>query len=145
MYHAEVLSKFPVVQHFYFGALYKWARDPHAASATGTIHMASTSKAHAPSSIPETSMPIRAPPHTGAQQQKDLIPAPSTKPDGTKAPWAGVPGMAAEGVTREPWAMGGSGQSARAPLKNASASMSDVMRSAIKNVAKKPNDTPNDS
>ena len=31
MYNAEVLSKFPVVQHFPFGSLFKWERDPRAA------------------------------------------------------------------------------------------------------------------
>ena len=30
MYQAEVLSKFPVVQHFPFGSLFKWERDPKA-------------------------------------------------------------------------------------------------------------------
>ncbi|KAK5277966.1 Serine/threonine-protein phosphatase 2A activator 1, partial [Cryomyces antarcticus] len=30
MYNAEVLSKFPVIQHFPFGSLFVWERDPNA-------------------------------------------------------------------------------------------------------------------
>lgn len=39
MYNAEVLSKFPVVQHFPFGSLFSWERDPLAVlPQTSSVH-----------------------------------------------------------------------------------------------------------
>ncbi|KAK3945636.1 Serine/threonine-protein phosphatase 2A activator 1 [Diplogelasinospora grovesii] len=40
MYDAEVLHKFPVVQHFPFGSLFSWEADPAAAKPERTVHMA---------------------------------------------------------------------------------------------------------
>jgi len=61
MYLAEVLSKFPVVQHFPFGSLFSWERDPGARVV--------------PISAPVPSQPTpQAGQHTGV---------------GTAAPWAG--------------------------------------------------------
>ncbi|KAL8946142.1 MAG: hypothetical protein Q9183_007945, partial [Haloplaca sp. 2 TL-2023] len=38
MYMAEVLSKFPVVQHLYFGSLFSWDEDPNAVPPPPTAH-----------------------------------------------------------------------------------------------------------
>ncbi|KAI2468369.1 Phosphotyrosyl phosphatase activator [Annulohypoxylon bovei var. microspora] len=64
MFNAEVLSKFPVVQHFPFGSLFSWEQDPGAITPQNTVHMANQ-----PTSA--TSMP----------------PPSATARSGTAAPW----------------------------------------------------------
>lgn len=83
MYNAEVLSKFPVVQHFPFGSLFSWERDPNATPPPPSIHAAS-----GPQSRPES---------TAATSR----PAPSA---GTKAPWASTTRPPPPGSTATPWA-----------------------------------------
>lgn len=84
MYNAEVLSKFPVVQHFPFGSLFSWEQDPHAASATQTVHTANHPISQSTASNAPTSRP---PPQ-----------------EGTKAPWASQPPLGGMAPTAAPWA-----------------------------------------
>ncbi|KYK61044.1 hypothetical protein DCS_02184 [Drechmeria coniospora] len=66
MFNAEVLSKFPVVQHFRFGELFSWEEDPDAAKPTQSVHMA----------------------NQPAQVQAATAKRPMHPLSGTSAPWA---------------------------------------------------------
>jgi serine/threonine-protein phosphatase 2A activator len=81
MYNAEVLSKFPVVQHFPFGSLFTWEKDPEAKAPPTTAHA--------------SNQPLRNPaarPHggnAGINTTRPPPPAPVGFANGvTKAPWA---------------------------------------------------------
>lgn len=98
MYAAEVLGKFPVVQHFPFGGLFAWEHDEMAARLPSSVH---------------------------AQQQppavsKDVVTPPASGGAGTTAPWARAGGGGGSGMAglqastgmptmRAPWAGGGGG------------------------------------
>lgn len=92
MYAAEVLGKFPVVQHFPFGSLFCWEKDAGAEKIAATLH-----SQQQPSSI----------------RRQDAIPATSTG-IGTTAPWAkssqtAMPQLqATSGMpsSRAPWSAG---------------------------------------
>jgi serine/threonine-protein phosphatase 2A activator len=72
MYNAEVLSKFPVVQHFPFGSLFRWEQNPKAPPPPTSTH--------------STNQPLRTP----AQGQTPNVTTmrPPNQDAGTKAPWA---------------------------------------------------------
>lgn len=66
MYNAEVLSKFPVVQHFLFGTLFSW--EPH------------------PDLVKQSSAPVQGSNVPG--QPATAAAKPPAPGAGTKAPWA---------------------------------------------------------
>lgn len=97
MYIAEVLSKFPVVQHLRFGSLFKWEHDPQAAVPNISQHTKSqpTVTARPPRNMP--------PPATMAS------PKPRPKVFGgpfstttTAAPWVREPTSFPAGLSRHP-------------------------------------------
>lgn len=108
MYDAEVLSKFPVVQHFPFGSVLKWEKDPDAKVPVQTTH--------------QTSQPLRDPTGGGGGSTNATVmrppgaiggagtaaPRASSAATGTRAP--PPPAGFVNGVTQAPWAKGaGSG------------------------------------
>lgn len=86
MYNAEVLSKFPVVQHFPFGSLFSWDQDPNADAVETSVHTSSqpTNQTRQPQDG------TRAPWATSSADATSMI-APRAVPTGmpaTRAPWA---------------------------------------------------------
>ncbi|KAG9187136.1 hypothetical protein G6011_05007 [Alternaria panax] len=97
MYNAEVLSKFPVVQHFPFGSLFSFSADPNAKTIQASVHTANQPKSSTPSTTAPTARPgpqpaLRDPmAETGGGAVRG-------GGVGTAAPWAGAP------MTAAPWA-----------------------------------------
>ena len=116
MYNAEVLSKFPVVQHFRFGSLFSFDPDPNAPPPPASVHAANQPvRDGLASSAAEKVAAPRAPP-TQAPWASQATNVPSTN---TAAPWANTtpnPGIG----TAAPWATSPStlldpGESSTAP------------------------------
>lgn len=112
MYMVEVLSKFPVVQHFYFGSLFKWEHDPNAPLQAGVPDVPS-----------QTTSQTSAAAKTQAKQ-RDIPsashPESSTAFVSTVAPWATPRTTFARGLTRD-------SRGARAPAQT---SLPDRTRSS---------------
>ncbi|QSS66357.1 phosphotyrosyl phosphatase activator [Histoplasma capsulatum] len=93
MYNAEVLSKFPVVQHFPFGSLFRWEHDPTAVAVAPSVHLSSRPERSGETTSPGSVKPTVEELH------------------GTKAPWAkpaadtgvtSIPGMSAPSAPVQP-------------------------------------------
>ncbi|KAE8453449.1 Serine/threonine-protein phosphatase 2A activator 1 [Mollisiaceae sp. DMI_Dod_QoI] len=118
MYNAEVLSKFPVVQHFPFGSLFAWEQDQHANQAISTIHTASQPAPQRTSTGPLASESTKAP--WAASGRIGAAPSqPSGGGPAMRAPWASggsdshasvgasrgaMQPPSTDGLTRAPWA-----------------------------------------
>ena len=100
MYNAEVLSKFPVVQHFRFGSLFSFDPDPNAPPPPASVHAANqpVRDGFASSAAEKVAAP-RAPP-TQAPWPSQTTSVPITS---TAAPWANTTPNPAIG-TAAPWA-----------------------------------------
>lgn len=131
MYNAEVLSKFPVVQHFPFGSLFRWERDPNAPTPTATAHTTTTTRrtdepapsvssqaagpgTKAPWASTRTPGPSSSTPRGGASTIPDTSRLPPGAMAPTRAPWAstqrgdptstGDSTPAGQVPTKAPWA-----------------------------------------
>lgn len=110
MYNAEVLSKFPVVQHFPFGSLFRWEKNPNAREAPVSAHSKAQGLATArvqqdiSTAHPAGLRSATRSPGVAAQRTAPNPTAAGGMP-ATQAPWANKSGAAgSQPSTRAPWA-----------------------------------------
>lgn len=115
MYNAEVLSKFPVVQHFHFGALFRWEPHPDLVRKSTTFNVSTSPGPYAESKAPSAAANAgsKAPWAAAGNippsaQTIGRTPPPPMFSGTSRAPWAtGRPGAGQPGPnlpTRAPWA-----------------------------------------
>ena len=88
MYNVEVLSKFPVVQHFKFGSLFSWDQDPDAVPFQKSVHTTNQPTDKGFSSSSQSNPLMRGAPQALKapwSTQQPVLPDPNV---GSSVPWA---------------------------------------------------------